>query len=58
MLRKTIVSLKTKRNMGKISNIIKNPGVIGQYVKGVYKARQEEQKSFQLAFNREEDGGW
>ena len=44
--------------MGKISNIIKNPGVIGQYVKGVYKARQEEQKSFQLAFNREEDGGW
>lgn len=44
--------------MGKISNIIKNPGVIGQYVKGVYKAKRDEQKSFQLAFNREEDGGW
>ena len=58
MLRKSIVSLKTKRNMGKISNIIKNPGVIGQYVKGVFKARQEEQKSFQLAFNRENNGSW
>lgn len=44
--------------MGKISNIIKNPGVIGQYVKGVFKARQEEQKSFQLAFNRENNGSW
>ena len=44
--------------MSKIRNIIKNPSVIGQYVKGVYKARQEEQKSFQLAFNREGDGGW
>ena len=58
MLRKSIVSLKAKIIMGKISNIIKNPGVIGQYVKGVFKARQEEQKSFQLAFNREKDGGW
>lgn len=44
--------------MSKIGNIIKNPSVIGQYVKGVYKAKRDEQKNFQLAFNREENGGW
>ena len=44
--------------MSKIGNIIRNPKVIGQYAKGVAKAIRNKSNSFQLAFNREDDGGW
>ena len=44
--------------MSKLSNILRNPRVIGQYIKGVYDARRAKESTFQLAFNRETDGGW
>lgn len=44
--------------MSKLGNIIKNPGVIGQYAKGVAKAIRNKTNRFHLAFNREDDGGW
>lgn len=44
--------------MSKIKNVIKNSRVIGQYVTGVFKARCAGGRGYQLAFNREEDGGW
>lgn len=44
--------------MSRIGNIIKNPSVIGQYVTGVFNARRTGGHGYQLAFNREEDGGW
>ena len=47
-----------RNNMSKLSNIIRNPRVIGQYVRGVYKARREDEKVYHLAFDREENGGW
>lgn len=44
--------------MSKLSNILRNPRVIGQYIKGVYDARRAKESTFHLAFNRETDGGW
>ena len=44
--------------MGKLLNIIENPKVIGQYVKGVSEARRSEENVYHLAFDRENDGGW
>jgi len=44
--------------MSKLSNIIRNPKVIAQYIKGVYDARRDKEKTYHLAFNREANGGW
>jgi len=44
--------------MSKISNIIQNPGVIGQYINGVVREATSTNKVYQLAFVKEEDGGW
>lgn len=44
--------------MSKLSNILRNPRVIGQYIKGVYDARRAKESTFHLAFNREANGGW
>ena len=44
--------------MGKISNIIKHPSVIGQYIKGVTKEARSKNNVYQLAFVKEGDGGW
>lgn len=41
-----------------ISNILKNPGVIGQYIKGVVNAKSENTNTYQLTFVKEKDGGW
>ena len=44
--------------MSKISNIVKNPSVIGQYISGVIEEATSNKKVYQLAFVKEEDGGW
>ena len=44
--------------MSKLSNIIRNPKAIAQYIKGVYDARRDKEKTYHLAFNREANGGW
>lgn len=44
--------------MSRISNIVKNPGVIGQYICGVAKEAASKNNIYQLAFVKEEDGGW
>lgn len=44
--------------MSKISNIVKNPSVIGQYVSGVIKSWKREENTYNLNFVKENDGGW
>lgn len=44
--------------MSKISNIVKNPGIIGKYINGVVNARSKKENVYQLAFVKEADGGW
>lgn len=44
--------------MSKIEKVIKNSSVIGQYVKGVVNAKLAKKKTYHLAFNREDNGGW
>ena len=44
--------------MSKITNIIKNPGIIGKYINGVIHAKRKKEQVYQLAFVKEEDGGW
>lgn len=44
--------------MSRISNIVKNPGVIGQYISGVAREAASKNSIYQLAFVKEEDGGW
>lgn len=44
--------------MKKISNIVKNPGVIGQYINGLIKEKSSKTNTYQLAFVMEDDGGW
>lgn len=44
--------------MKKISNIVKNPGVIGQYINGLIKEKSSKTNIYQLAFVKEDDGGW
>lgn len=44
--------------MNKIANIVKNPSVIGQYISGVIEEAASNRNVYQLAFVKEEDGGW
>ena len=44
--------------MNKIANIVKNPSVIGQYISGVIEQATSKKNVYQLAFVKEEDGGW
>lgn len=44
--------------MSKITNIVKNPSVIGQYISGVIEEATSGKNVYQLAFVKEEDGGW
>lgn len=44
--------------MNKITNIVKNPSVIGQYISGVIEEATSDRNVYQLAFVKEEDGGW
>lgn len=44
--------------MSKITDIIKNPGIIGKYINGVIHAKCKKEQVYQLAFVKEEDGGW
>lgn len=44
--------------MSKIANIVKNPSVIGQYISGVIEEATSGKNVYQLAFVKEEDGGW
>lgn len=44
--------------MSKISNIIKNPSIISQYISGVAKEAASSKKVYHLAFVKEDDGGW
>lgn len=44
--------------MNKILNIIKHPSVIGQYISGVAKESVSNSNIYQLAFVKENDGGW
>jgi hypothetical protein len=40
--------------MSKITNIIKNPGIIGKYINGVMHAKRKKEQVYQLAFVKEE----
>ena len=44
--------------MGKLSDIIKNPGVIGQYVRGMVSAKRDTKNCYNLTFVKEANGGW
>ena len=44
--------------MSKITDIIKNPGIIGKYINGVIHAKRKKEQVYQLAFVKEDDGGW
>lgn len=44
--------------MSKITDIIKNPGIIGNYINGVIHAKWRKEQVYQLAFVKEEDEGW
>lgn len=44
--------------MSKILDFIKNPGVIGNYINGVFNAKVEKKQQYQLTFVKEADGGW
>ena len=53
------LTLKTvTKIMSKIANIVKNPSVIGQYITGVIEEATSKRNVYQLAFVKEEDGGW
>jgi hypothetical protein len=40
--------------MSKITDIIKNPGIIGKYINGVIHAKCKKEQVYQLAFVKEE----
>ena len=44
--------------MSKITDIIKNPSIIGKYINGVIHAKRKKEQVYQLAFVKEDDGGW
>ena len=44
--------------MSKITDIIKNPGIIGKYINGVIHAKCKKEQVYQLAFVKEDNGGW
>ena len=44
--------------MGKLSDIVKNPGVVGQYVSGLVSARCDTKNTYNLTFVKEANGGW
>lgn len=44
--------------MNKTANIVKNPSVIGQYIRGVIEEATSNRNVYQLAFVKEENGGW
>lgn len=44
--------------MSKLSDIVKNPGIIGQYINGVINARRSNPNVYNLAFVKDDDGGW
>lgn len=44
--------------MSKITDIIKNPSIIGKYINGVIHAKCKKEQVYQLAFVKEDNGGW
>ena len=44
--------------MNSIIDIVKNPGIIKEYINGVITARFKKEQVYQLAFVKEDDGGW
>lgn len=44
--------------MTRISTIFQNTRIAGQYLSGVAKRRKSSISTYQLAFNREDDGAW
>ena len=44
--------------MSRILDIIQNPSIIGKYINGVIQAKSKKEQVYQLAFNKEENGGW
>ena len=44
--------------MSKITDIIKNPSIIGKYINGVIHAKCKKEQVYWLAFVKEDNGGW